>query len=711
MVQTNYNRRSFFKVTATAGGGMLLGFNWLASALANPANAENIDFDLFEINGYVQIDSSGLVTIMSPNPEIGQNVKTSMPMIVAEELDVNWKNVIVKQAPLNTKAFTRQVAGGSQSIRFGWKTLRMAGATAKDLLVQAAAKKWQVNPNECTVKEGIISNAKGQKITFGEIVAEAAKMEVPKEVKLKDSKDFKLIGTNISNVDLPQIITGKPLFGLDYTEKGMLIAVVMRPPAFGLQLESFDDSATRKINGVKDVVRFGDKVAVLADNTWAAIKGQKALKANWKEGSKLENTAEHNQKLLALLDTASDKPKRNDGDARKTIASAKQVIEKTFEGPFLPHNCLEPMNFFASVTEDKVALVGPIQTPEGTRKRIAEILKRDENQITVEMTRMGGGFGRRLMGDFAVEAAEISNLVRKPIKLVYTREDDMTAGMYRPASKYKFKVAIKNNEVTAYQLTASGTNGQNFTRENNFPAGAFQNYLIESHNLESNITTAPWRAPITNFLAFAEQSFIDEVAQQLKKDPIQFRLEILEKAKANKDAKYDYEADKYIAVIKLAREKANWGKSKSGVFQGFSAYYSHNTYVAEIAEVVMENNQPKVRKVICAIDCGIVINPIAALNQIEGGIVDGIGHALYGDFGFENGKPTANNFNKFRLIKMAEAPIVETHFVQSYNDPTGLGEPTLPPIGAAVANAIFAATGKRIYKMPFMKELSNTSGS
>lgn len=702
MEQTNYNRRSFFKVTATAGGGMLLGFNWLASAMGNSVQAE--DIALAEINGYIQIDATGLVTIMSPNPEIGQNIKTAMPMIVAEELDVAWKNVIVKQAPLNTKVFIRQVAGGSQSIRFSWNTLRQAGATAKQMLVQAAAKKWQINPEECTTSEGFVMNSKGKKLSYGELAAEAAKLEIPKEAKLKNPKDFKIIGKDTTNVDLKNIITGKSLFGLDYMQKGMLIAVVMRPPAFGSALESFDDSDTRKVNGVKDVIKFGDKIAVLAENTWAAIKGQKALKATWKENTKPENTETHNQQLLEMLDNPTEKPKRADGDVKKAFSEAEKVIEKVYEGPFLPHNCLEPMNFFANVMEDKVELVGPIQTPEGTRKRVAELLKRDENQISLDMTRMGGGFGRRLMGDFVLEAAEISSLAKKPIKLVFTREDDMTAGLYRPASKYKFRVAIKDNKITAYHLTAAGTNGQNFTRENNFPAGGFANYLIESHNLESNITTAPWRAPITNFLAFAEQSFIDEVAHQLKIDPVQFRLDILAQAKAS-GAKFDYDADKYMGVIKLAAEKSNWGKSQKGIYQGFSAYYSHNTYVAEVAEIVMRENQAVVQKVICAIDCGIVINPISALNQIEGGVVDGIGHALYGDFSFIDGKPQANNFNKFRLIRMAEAPIVETHFVQSYNDPTGLGEPTLPPVGAAVANAIFAATGKRVYKMPFIKEL------
>jgi isoquinoline 1-oxidoreductase beta subunit len=712
-MKTTYNRRSFFKVSAVAGGGILVGFNWLASHQVAEASTRKALADLAQINGYIQIDASGVVTIMSANPEVGQNVKTSMPMIIAEELDVAWDKVIVKQAPLDTKAFVRQVAGGSQSLRFSWKTLRLAGATARQMLISAAAKKWNVSPNECTVSEGVISNAQGARITYGEIASEAAKIEVPKEVVLKNPKDFKIIGKNTTNVDISAITTGKPLFGLDYTREGMLYAVALRPPAFGQKLDSFDDKETRKINGVKDVIRFGDKIAVLAENTWAAIKGQKALKAQWKEGTKLESTEDHDKQMRTLLGTTAKEPKRNDGDVKTAFATADKIVERIFEAPFLPHSSMEPMNFFAYVTENKAEMVGPTQRPEETRKRVAELLGMKEDQITIDITRIGGGFGRRLMWDFALEVAEISKLAKKPIKLVFTREDDMTAGLYRPASKYKFRMAIKDKKAVGYHLVGTGANGQNFTRESFFPAGAFDNLLIESHNLESNITTAPWRAPITNFLAFAEQAFFDEVAQELGIDAVKFRIDLFEQAKINatKGVKFEYDPEKSIGVIKLAAEKANWGSPKSGVYQGFSAYYSHNTYVAQVAEVEMKNNQPVVTKVICAIDCGIVVNPIAAINQSEGGIIDGIGHALFGDFSFKDGKPQASNFNTYRLIRMPEAPKVEIHFVPSLNDPTGLGEPTLPPVGAAVANAIFAATGKRLYRFPFVKDMPIRGGS
>ncbi|MEN0005756.1 MAG: molybdopterin cofactor-binding domain-containing protein, partial [Bacteroidota bacterium] len=362
-----------------------------------------------------------------------------------------------------------------------------------------------------------------------------------------------------------------------------------------------------------------------------------------------------------------------------------------------------PMNFFAHVTADAVELYGPIQTPAWTRSRVAELLERTEESISVGMTRMGGGFGRRLYGDFALEAAEISSLSNLPVQVVFSREDDMTAGTYRPGSKYKFKAALKDGKMTAYHLVGAGVNMRNATRENNFPATAMANYLVESHNLESNITTGAWRAPITNFLAFAEQAFLDEVALKLEKDPVDFRLELFEEAKQNPTGELDYDIDKFVGVIKLAAEKSNWGKAPSNVHQGFSAYYSHNTYVAEVAEVVINNGRPKVQKVIAAIDCGIVVNPIAAKNQAEGGVIDGIGHAMYGDFAFENGKPSYQNFDQYRLIRIGEAPTVEVHFVESLNAPTGLGEPTLPPAGGAIANALFQATGERLYNQPFVK--------
>jgi len=703
-----FSRRSFLKTSALASGGMLIGFNLFNACKADakmPIDLGNLNYNDF--NAFIKISDEGKVTIFSPNPEIGQGVKTSMPMLIAEELDVLWDDVYVQQGVLDTKNYSRQVAGGSQSIRHGWLPLRQTGATAKQMLINAAAVKWGVDASECSAKQGIITNANGATLGYGDVVKEAAKLEVPEDVALKNPKDFTIIGQNTANVDIDKIITGKPLFGLDYKEEGMHYASVLRPPAFGQILESFDDIATKSISGVTNVIKFGDKIAVLATSTWAAMKGQKALKANWIQDSEAENTAFHDKKLFEILDSKDLKTLRNDGDVESAFAHADKVIERTFESPFLPHNCMEPMNFFANITADKIHLVGPIQTPAGTANRVAKMLERDESEVFLEMTRMGGGFGRRLYGDFVLEAAEISNLAKKPIQVIYSREDDMSAGVYRPASNYRFKAAIKNGEITGYQMKQAAINGNMWkAMADFFPAGAVANYKIDVGDYKSNITTGAWRAPYTNFLASAEQSFFDELAEEMGVDRIQLHMDLLEKAKNNPDANIDYSPERLQGVIKLVVEKSNWGKTPKGVYQGFSVYFCHNTHVAEIADIRMENGMPVVEKVTCAVDCGVVVNPLGALNQIKGGIIDGIGHTMYSDFGFQNGKAQSNNFDSYQLIRIGQTPHVDVHFVESDMDPTGLGEPTLPPVGGAVANAIYKATGKRLYKQPYMNNLN-----
>ncbi len=707
-ISPSFNRRSFIKTTALAGGGILIGFNLFQACkpeVAPPVDISQLNFNDF--NAFIKIADNGMVTIFSPNPEIGQGVKTSMPMIIAEELDVAWDNVHVVQGALDTKNFTRQVAGGSQSIRFGWEPLRQTGATARQMLVNAAAAKWGVDSSTCKTENGVITNGNGDKLGYGEVVKEAAALEVPENVTLKEPKDFKIIGTDAGNVDIDKIITGKPLFGLDYKEEGMAHAVVLRPPAFGNKLEVCDDTAAKSIAGVQDVIKFGDKIAVLAKDTWTAMKGKKALEATWTTDSKLESTEGHDKILTDLLNGKKFKTMRADGDVKKAFATADQVIERTYESPFLPHNCMEPMNFFADVTPEKVRLVGPIQTPAGTARRVAELLEREVEDVSVEMTRMGGGFGRRLYGDFALEAAEISKLAKKPVKVIYSREDDMGAGIYRPSIKYKISASVKDGKITGYHLKEASVNSNMYGLiPNFFPAGAIENYQVDVASYDSKITTGAWRAPYTNFLSFAEQSFFDELAEILEVDRIKLRLDLLQKVKGTTDERIQYSPERLENVIKIAVEKSGWGNAKEGVYQGFSAYYCHNTHVAEVAEVILENDVPVVKKVTCVVDCGIVVNPLGARNQIEGGVIDGIGHAMYGDFSFKDGEPQSKNFDKYRLIRINETPVVETHFIENEMSPTGLGEPALPPAGAAVANAIKAAKGIRLYKQPFIKHMT-----
>ncbi len=722
-----FSRRNFIRTSSIASGGLLIGFNLLQSCKPKVVAEPEIDLaslDYQDFNAFIKIADNGAVTIFSPNPEIGQGVKTSMPMIIAEELDVAWDMVHVEQGVLDTKNYTRQLAGGSQSIRTGWDALRKTGATAKQMLVNAAAARWGVDASECSVSEGIITNAAGAQLGYGELVAEAAAMEVPEDVVLKEPKDYKIIGTDVGNVDIDKITSGKPLFGMDYKAEGMVYASVLRPPAFGQELVSFDASEAKAIPGVIDVITIGDKarsylekggnwtvrlstsdkVVVLANSTWEAFKGKKAIKATWTAATPLESTELHDKKLLELLDGNKFQTLRSDGNVKKAFAQADEVLERTYESPFLPHNCMEPMNFYADITDDKIHLVGPIQTPEFAAIAVADLLERDVEDIHLEMTRMGGGFGRRLYSDFVLEASEISDKIKKPVKMVSSREDDMTTGVYRPAIKYRIAAAVKGGKITGYHLKEAAINGNMYGLiPNFFPAGAIENYQVDAANYQSNITVGAWRAPYTNFLAFAEQSFFDELAEMISVDPIQLRLDLLQNVKGTTDERIQYSAERMEDVIKLAVEKSDWGNKPEGTYQGFVSYYCHNTHVAEVADVVIENGQPVVKKVTCAVDCGILVNRLGALNQIEGGVVDGTGHAMYGDFAFNDGKPEAQNFDRYRLIRMKEAPLVETHFVKNTIAPTGLGEPTLPPAGGAIANAIKAATGNRLQNQPFSK--------
>ena len=706
---TNSSRRNFLKVAASAGGGLVLGFNWLSSSGSVPAIADGSALatvaDGVDFNSYLSISPQGVVTIFSPNPEVGQGIKTAFPIIVAEDLDVDWSQVKVLQAPLDTKKFERQVAGGSGSIPHSWERLRKAGATARQMLVNAAAQRWSVPAGELTTAKGVVMHAAtGRKLTYGELATEAAKLPVPTDVKLKDRKDFKIIGQSIKNVDNAGIITGKPLFGMDFHREGMLIAMVQRPTAFGLKIKSVDSAAAKAMPGIVDVVTFKNNVAVVGKSTWQVKKAKDALKVEYEKEATLESTADHNRLFTELMESPNATVRRKDGDVEAAFKNAAKVIKAEYQCPFLPHSPLEPMNFFAHVRADGVELVGPTQTPELARNETAKLLGISPDKVTVEMTRMGGGFGRRLKADYVLEAVEVSNLVKAPVKLIWTREDDTTGGSYRPAVRYRFEAALDaQNNVIGYKLRGVGMNAGNPTREDNFPSGAVDNLLIDSVEHKSPITTGAWRAPITNFLAFAEQSFLDEVALAAGKDPVQFRLEMLDKAKKTPVGAIKYDIDRMKAVIELAAEKSGWGKKK-GVSQGFSVYFSHRSYVAQVGEVVMQKGKPVLKKIFAVGDCGVVINQSGARQQMMGGIVDGLGHAMYGNLTFKDGAPEQKNYNTYRLIRINEVPEIEVHFVDNGIDPTGLGEPALPPAAAAASNAIFKATGKRLRNQPFAEQ-------
>lgn len=697
---TKTSRRNFIKIAAATGGGLMLGFHWSESSagikvLRSPA--ENITF-----NSYLQLSPDGIITLFSPNPELGQNVKTSFPLIVAEELDADWSHVRVVQAPLDTKRFDRQVTGGSGAIPHSWERLRKAGATARQMLLEAAAKRWKV-PASTLIAENstVIHKKSGRKLSYGELAADAAKVPVPSDVPLKDPSTFKLIGKPIANIDNHEMVTGQPLYGLDFYREGMQVAMVQRPP-FGKKIKSIDDSDVRKVPGITDVVTFGENIAIVGKSTWPVMKARRALKVEYEPDGVVESTADHDRVLKELLDSPESTVRRSDGDVASAFRSAAKVIRSEYQCPFLSHAPLEPMNFFAHVRPDGVELVGPTQTPERARNATATLLGISPEKITLELTRLGGGFGRRLQSDYVLDAVHVSRLIKGPVKVMWTREDDQAGGHYRPAVRYRFEAALDDKgNMTGYKLRGVGINAGNSTREHNFPSGAVDNLLIDSIDYSSPITTGAWRAPITNFLAFAEQSFLDEVARAANKDPIAFRLELLERAKRNPVGEIHYDIDRMISVTKLVAEKAGWGK-KSGVFQGFSVYFSHRSYVAQIAEVEINNNSPVLKKIYAAADCGIVVNLSGARQQVVGGIVDGFGHAMFGNLTFRDGLPEQRNFHDYRLVRMKEVPAVEVHFVDNGISPTGLGEPALPPTGGAVANAFFAATGKRLRNQPFI---------
>ena len=697
------SRRDFLKITSLTGGGLVLGFSWFGSDAA-PVILNNSTVADLNFNSYLSIATDGTITIFSPNPELGQNVMTSFPMIVADELDADWSKVKAVQAPLDKK-FDRQSTGGSGAIPHSWKRLRTAGATARALLIAAAAKKWNVDASECTAENSFVIHSKtGNKLSYGELAEEASKIPVPTDVPLKNRKDFKLIGKAIKNVENKNIITGKGIFGLDFYREGMVFAIIQRPPAFGTKIKSVDDAAAKAMPGITDVITFKNNVAVIGKSTWEVMKAKKALKVEYEKDGNIESTTDHNQLFISMLN--SDKPtmRRKDGDVETAFKNAAKVIKTEYQCPFLPHSPMEPMNFFADVRADGVELIGPTQTPGNARTAVSKLLNIPEDKITVTITRLGGGFGRRLKFDFVTEAAEISSIIKKPVKLIWSREDDMTGGSYRPAVRYRFEAALDaSGNLIGYKLRGAGINVGNSTRENNFPSGAVDNLLIESVDHQSPITTGAWRAPVTNFLAYAEQSFIDEVALAAGKDPVQFRLDLLQKARTKPVGTISYNIDRMETVIKTAAEKSGWG-TKKGVSQGFSVYFSHQSYVAQVAEVIMKDGKPVVKKIYAVSDCGEVINKSGALQQVMGAIVDGYGHAMFGKLSFKDGAPEQTNFHQYRMIRMKEIPEVEAHFIDNGIDPTGLGEPALPPTGGAVANAIFKATGIRLKQQPFIDE-------
>lgn len=707
------NRRKFLKLTALATGGLFINFNLMAKGSSAKIKVSAGDADSVNFNSYLSILPDGTCTILSPNPEVGQGIKTAFPMIVAEELDMDWSKIKVLQAPLDTKKFERQVAGGSRSIPHSWTRLRVAGSTARNMIMQAAAKTWGVPFDELTTANGMVYHkASNNSDHYGVFASLASTMSAPKEIKVKDPSRFTLIGTWVKSVDNPAVITGKAVYGIDVRKPGMVHAMIVRPPSFGMKLGSFNADEAKSMAGILDVVSFNNRVAIVGKTNWEIMKARKVLKIDWIKDKDLESSTNHDKMLSDAIANAKMDIKRKDGDIDAAFKMAHKIVEAEFQCPFIPHNPMEPMNFYAHVTENAAELIGPTQTPENARNAAAKLLGFPQENVSVEMTKQGGGFGRRLNTDYALEATELSKIIKMPVHVQWSREDDMTAGIYRPACKYKFRAALdKSGNVTAFHVRGAGLNSGAPVREHNFPVGAIENVLVESIDIKSDVTTGPWRAPITNFLAGAEQIFIDEVAEAAGKDPVKLRLEWAERAIHNPVGKLMYEPKRFKDVIELAADKSGWNKKKKGIYRGFSVYFSHASYVAQVAEVTKVKGKPVISKVYAACDCGIVVNQSGSLNQVTGGIVDGIGHAMYAKLSFKDGTPEQSNYNNYRLIKMNEIPEVEVHFVKNNIEPTGLGEPALPPTSGAIGNALYHATGIRFRSQPFMDGPSGSNGA
>jgi isoquinoline 1-oxidoreductase subunit beta len=739
------SRRTFLKASLLSGGGLMLHFSWLSGLKPEDKMADlNLPEQWSYLNGYIQITPDNIVKIFCPNPEFGQNVMTSLPMIVAEELDVDWENVVVEMGPHDNVKLGPQFTGGSNSVKMYWAPLRKAGASARQMLIGAAAQSWGVQAIEITTKDGVLSHLNGKSATYGEMASAASAITVPEDVILKSVQDFKIVKKSQKNSEGLKIVTGQPLFGLDYYREGMKIAMIERPPAFGMKLKSFDARKALRMKGISDVFSiklyeddfeqgnfdtrtFNDLLVVVGDTTWEVMNARKKLKTQWEPISEtndtiigwggekrvavvpagLESTSAHLEKM-AEMSKGTAKELRKDGDPETAFKNAAQVIERTYYAPFLAHNCMEPINFFAHVTAEKALLAGPLQAPGWIEPTLSKILNLPVENIEIQMTRMGGGFGRKAYGHYLTEAALISKKVKSPIKLIYTREDDMTYGIYRPMYTATYRAALDaDKNLIGFHVKGGGI-PEHPIHANRFPAGAVDHYLAEGWEIPSNITIGAFRAPRSNFNAAAEQSFLDEVAEAIGKDPIAWRLELLQRAK-NKPVgeNNDYDADRYAGVLELLKEKSGWGKPEnSGKKRGVAAYFCHHSYAGHVVDMVIRDGQAYVEHVTSAIDCGVVINPDAAENMVQGAVVDGIGNAFYGALTHKDGVAEQRNFHQYRIIRHHEAPKkIDVHFVQNDVDPTGLGEPPFPPVFGAVANALYKITGKRQYMQPFSLEI------
>ena len=734
--EADLSRRAFLTASMVAGGGFMLTLSMPRISLAKPTPSRAAASAGAEINAYVSIAPDGTTTIMSKNPEIGQGIRTALPMVIADELDVPWTKVVTEQAPLDTKLFGIQFAGGSLSTPVNWETHRRVGAAARQMILQAAAQSWHVPVNELETSEGNVRHrGTSRSLPYGALAAKAARLTPPalESVPLKDPKDYRIIGHFTAGVDGPRVLAGAPLFGIDTTLPEMVYAVYQKAPVFGAAAVSANLDEIKALPGIRAAfilhatqpdatLKLGlvDGVAIVADRWHQANRALDMLQVQWApHPASNQSTSGFDQQAASLAAQAPHKIVRSDGDVERAFSSASSVIEASYAYPFLAHVPMEPMNCTAHVQSDgSVEIWAPTQNPGSGRALVASTLGVSPDKVTIHMTRCGGGFGRRLSNDYMVEAAAISREVGRPVKLVCNRQQDIQHDIYRPGGYHNFKAALDTNGklIGFRDHFVTFANGDKVAGSadlglDQFPAHYVPNLQFAISMMQLNAPTGPMRAPGSNAFGFVFESFMDEIAHTAKVDPVQFRLDLYGRGPRQLEpppARFGlhippFTAERAAGVLRLVAEKSGWGRQlPAGTGMGVAFYYSHFGYFAEVVEAsVTPRGVPRIHKVWVAGDVGRqIINPSTAENLVQGGVLDGLSQALHGIVTFEDGGVVQANFNTDPLMRMREAPPVEVHFLLSDNSPTGLGEPALPPAPAALCNALFAATGKRIRRLP-----------
>lgn len=713
-------RREFLKVSAVAGGGFLLSSYFGGFGLKD-AEGSIVDF---VPNGHVRIEPDGRTTVMAQNPEIGQGVKTMLPMLVADELDVAWADVNVEQADLDTDLYVRQFTGGSTAVPTHWLPMRRAGAAARWMLVQAAAETWGVPSSDLETDAGVVHHrATGRSLTYGELAERAASITPPdpESVPLKEASEFDIIGTPVGNVDIDGIVTGTTTFGIDFTVPGMVYAVFEKCAVPGGRVVSanVDEVMAQPgvqrafvVEGTDNLLGLRPGVAIVGDNWWLVNQAREnVLRVEWDEGETASQSSEGFQaEANRLFEGRPAMSLRSDGDVQAALDGAAHRIQADYMYPFLAHAPLEPQNCTAHFRDGHLELWAPTQTPESGRALAAEVLGISEDDITLHLLRMGGGFGRRLRNDYLAEAAWIAKEMGVPVKVLWTREDDMTRSFYRPAGYHRLEggvddagrlVAWRNHFVSF----GSGDRfaGSASVGDSEFPAGAVPNMEMGASLMPLGVPTGPLRAPGSNGLAFVYQSFIDELAHASGADPVQFRLDLLDAA--GPDTAMD--ASRMRAVVERVAELSGWARTDlpRGTGMGVAFHFSHRGYVAEVVRAsVSRAGEVTPEKVWVVCDFGRhIINPLNAENNIQGAVIEGLSHAMGQELVVEAGAIRQTNFDQYPMMRVDEIPEIEVHYIESDNEPSGLGEPPLPPLIPALCGAIFAATGQRVRSLPLSK--------